>query len=343
MCKKSLCFLFGIGIANISHADSVKLYGLIDQGIQVNLNGPNVTQDDFKIKQGNKMASRFGMQGREEIAPSHVVFFNLEGETNPSSPSLLFKRRNYIGYENRQIGQFTLGLQSSVSFDIARLIDPSGLIRQKYVIDDLSGTFNGRYGNKWVDNALKYSFRTPRFNFITSYQFGSAEHSHQPNFAAGASYQMGDTVIAGSYSMSQNSRLTHSNQLSQIFNAGISQKIGNANLKLGFSQSELSNGLYGSGPSARHHHTQVQSVKNIGVGFKYQVSPQVDFIAAAYRQKTNLQTNSSIYGNKFVVGGNYHLSKRTHLYAFLNHANGSDSGKIMNDLTSGTVGIVHRF
>jgi len=343
MHKISLCFLLGMGFTNISHADSVKLYGLIDQGIQVNLNGPNATQDDIKIKQGNKMASRFGMQGRDEFAPSHIVFFNLEGETNPSSPSILFKRRNYIGYENRQVGQFTLGLQSSVSFDIARLIDPSGLIRQKYVIDDLSGTFNGRYGNKWVDNALKYSFRTPRFNFITTYQLGSTEHSHQPNFAVGTSYQMGDTLIAGSYSMSQNNRLTNHHQSSQIFNAGISQKIGNINLKLGFSQSSLSNGLSSASPTGRHHQSQVQSVKNIGIGFKYQVSPQVDFIAAAYRQKTNLYPNSSLYGNKLVIGGNYHLSKQTHLYAFVNHANGSDSGKVITDLTSGTVGIVHRF
>jgi len=341
MRKKSLCFLLGIGFTNISHADSVKLYGLIDQGIQINLNSSHVTPDDLKIKQGNKMASRFGMQGREEIAPAHVVFFNLEGETNPSSAATLFKRRNYIGYENRQVGQFTLGLQSSVSFDIARLIDPSGLIRQKYVIDDLSGTFNGRYGNKWVDNALKYSFRTPRFNFITSYQLGSAEYSHQPNFAAGASYQMGDTLIAGSYSMTQNSRLTHHNQSSQIFNAGISQKIGNIHLKLGFSQSELSNGL--QSPSRRHHHAPIQSVKNLGIGFKYQASPQVDFIAAAYRQKTSFPTSASMYGNKLVVGGNYHLSKQTHVYAFLNHANGSDSGKVIKDLTSGTIGIVHRF
>jgi len=343
MRKKSLCFLLGMGFTNISHADSVKLYGLIDQGIQINLNGPHATLDDLKIKQGNKMASRFGMQGREEIAPSHVVFFNLEGETNPSSPGILFKRRNYIGYENRQIGQFTLGLQSSVSFDITRLIDPSGLIRQKYVIDDLSGTFSGRYGNKWVDNAVKYSFRTPSFNFITSYQLGGAKHSHQPNFAAGASYQMGNTLIAGSYSMTQNSQLTHHDQSSQIFNAGISQKIGNVNLKFGFSQSELSNGLTANITKARHQHSQVQSVKNIGIGFKYQASPQVDFIAAAYRQKTSLQTNSSMYGNKFVIGGNYHLSKRTHLYAFMNHANGSDSGKTIKDVTSGTVGIVHRF
>jgi len=341
MRNTSLCFLLSIGFANECHADSVRLYGLIDQGIQINLNSQHATLKDFKVQQGNKMASRFGMQGREEIAPSHVVFFNLEGETNPSSPAILFKRRNYIGYENRQVGQFTLGLQSSVSFDIARLIDPSGLIRQKFVIDDLSGTFNGRYGNKWVDNALKYSFRTPKFNFITSYQLGSPDSNHQPNFAAGTSYKIGDTLIAGSYSMTQNSRLTHHNESSQIFNAGISQTMGSVHLKLGFSQSELSNGR--SSTTRRHQHLLIHSVKNLGVGFKYQASPQVDFFAAAYRQKTSLQTSTSMYGNKLVVGGNYHLSKRTHVYAFVNHANGSDSGKVMNDLTSGTIGIVHRF
>ena len=341
MLKKRLCILWGMGFANISLDDSVQLYGLIDQGIQFHLNNPHSVHADWQIKQGNKMASRFGLKGREEIAPSHFVFFNLEGETNPHSPSILFKRRNYVGYENRQIGQFTMGLQSSVSFDIARLIDPSGLIRQKHVIDDLSGTFNGRYGNKWVDNALKYSFRTPSFNFITSYQLGHSEHTHQPNFAAGASYQIGDTLIAGSYSMTQNRQLTHHNHSSHIFNAGITQKIDNVHLKLGLSQSELSNEL--THTRSRPGHAAIQSVKNLGVGFKYQASPQVDFFAAAYRQKTQLQSNTSMYGNKLVIGGNYHLTKRTHFYAFVHHAYGSDSGKAMNAISSGTIGMVHRF
>ena len=117
--------------------------------------------------------------------------------------------------------------------------------------------------------------------------------------------------------------------------------MGSVNLKLGFSQSELISGL--PSPSVRHHPAPIQSVKNLGIGLKYQASPQVDFFAAAYRQKTNLLSSTSLYGNKLVVGGNYHLSKQTHIYAFLNHANGSDSGKVMKDLTSGTIGIVHRF
>ena len=154
MLKQLLWCCLGMGVSNLCSAQSIQLYGLVDQGIRLNLHQSSFTRQDIQIKQGNKMGSRFGLKGREEISPSHYVFFNLEGETYSLAPSNVFKRRNLIGYENLHLGQLTLGLQSSVAFDIARLIDPSGLIVQIYVNVDLSCTFNGRYGNKWIDQAI---------------------------------------------------------------------------------------------------------------------------------------------------------------------------------------------
>jgi predicted porin len=330
-----------MGVSNLCSAQSIQLYGLVDQGIRLNLHQSSFTRQDIQIQQGNKMGSRFGLKGREEISPSHYVFFNLEGETYSSAPSSVFKRRNLIGYENLRLGQLTLGLQSSVAFDIARLIDPSGLIRQKYVNDDLSGTFNGRYGNKWIDQAIKYSFRTQNFNLITSYQFGHVGYKTEPSLALGLSYKMGNTLIAGSYSSSNNQRVTHRQGVSQIVNAGVSHQIGKANLKLGFSHSSLGNPL----PTRRSSHrpATLQTLQNVGLGFKYQVEAHHDFFVAAYRQTAHLNMGNTLFGNKFVVGSHYHLSKQTHLYAFLNHTNGSDSGRMIKTISSATVGVVHRF
>lgn len=341
MLKQLLWCSLGMGLSNLCSAQSVQLYGLVDQGIRVNLHQSSSPQENIEIKQDNKMGSRFGLKGREEISPSHFVFFNLEGDTYSAAPSAVFKRRNFIGYEHLPLGQFTLGLQSSVAFDIARLIDPSGLIRQKYVIDDFSGTFNGRYGNKWVDQALKYSFRTQNFNLITSYQFGNAESKTEPNLALGLSYKMGDTLIAGSYSSSNNQRVTHRQGASQILNAGVSHQIGKANLKLGFSHSSLGNPLPTRRPS--HRPATLQTLQNVGLGFKYQVEAHHDFFVAAYRQTAHLNLGNTLFGNKFVIGSHYHLSKQTHLYAFLNHTNGSDSGRMIKTISSATVGVVHRF
>jgi predicted porin len=341
MLKQLLWCSLGLGVSNLCSAQSVQLYGLVDQGIRLNLHQSSSAREDIQIQQGNKMGSRFGLKGREEISPAHFVFFNLEGNTYSSTPSTVFKRRNFIGYENLRLGQLTLGLQSSVAFDIARLIDPSGLIRQKYVIDDLSGTLNGRYGNKWVDQAIKYSFRTQNFNLITSYQFGDLGYKTEPNLALGLSYRMGDTLVASSYSSSNNQGMTHRGGASQIVNAGISHQVGQANLKLGFSHSSLANPLPQRYPA--HRPASLQTLQNLGIGFKYQVQPHHDFFVAAYRQKTHLNQGNSLYGNKFVIGSNYHLSKQTHLYAFLNHANGADSGKTIKTISSATVGVVHRF
>ena len=339
MFKKYLCCSLGLGVADVCNASAVQLYGLLDQGVHVHIQKNTSAHDDIEIKQGNKMASRFGLKGREEISPSHFVFFNLEADTHHTHPSTLFKRRNYIGYENPQLGQFTLGLQSSVGFDIARLIDPSGLIRQKYVIDDLSGTFSGRYGNKWIDQAIKYSYRNDKLQLMTSYQFGSTETKIEPNMAIGLSYKMGDTLVAGSYSMTENRKFTHHEGNSQIINGGVTHQIGKVNLKLGFSHSDLAS------PKLDHSHQSLpmKKLQNIGIGFKYQAKPHLDYFVAAYRQKASLSTSGDLYGNKFVIGANYHLSKRTHIYGFLNHANGSHSGKVINDITSATVGLVHRF
>ncbi len=341
MLKQLLWCCLGIGVSNLCSAQSIQLYGLVDQGIRLNLHQSSFAREDIQIQQGNKMGSRFGLKGREKISPSHFVFFNLEGETYSSAPSSVFRRRNLIGYENRQLGQITLGLQSSVAFDIARLIDPSGLIRQKYVNDDFSGTFNGRYGNKWIDQALKYSFRTQNFNLITSYKFGHVGYKTEPNLALGLSYRMGDTLVASSYSSSNNQRMTHRIGASQIVNTGVSHQVGKANLKLGFSHSSLANPLPTRYPS--HRLGSIATLQNVGLGFKYQVGAHHDYFVAAYRQKTHLNQGNTLFGNKFVIGSNYHLSKQTHLYAFLNHANGSDSGKMLKTISSVTVGVVHRF
>ena len=339
MFKKCLCCSIGLGLANIASANSVQLYGLMDQGIQVHFQKNIQHQDDIEIKQGNKMASRFGLKGKEELSPSHFILFNLEADTHHTHPSVLFKRRNYIGYENTQLGQLTLGLQSSVGFDIARLIDPSGLIRQKYVIDDLSGTLNGRYGNKWIDHALKYTYKNQNLQVITSYQIGNEENKIDPNMALGLSYQLGNTLLAGSYSVAENKGVKHHQGASHILNGGIAHQIGKVNLKLGFSNSNLS-------PNTQQTSNQqatMKQVQNLGIGFKYQAKPHLDFFAAAYRQKVEWENTGNMYGNKYVIGANYHLSKRTHVYGFINHANGSHSGKLINDISSATVGMVHRF
>jgi predicted porin len=328
-----------LGLANVCNANSLQLYGLIDQGIHLKFQKNKTSDDTIKLKQGNKMGSRFGLKGREEISPKHFVFFNLEADAHHNSPSILFNRRNYIGYDNPHLGRLTLGLQSSVGLDIANLFDPSELIRQKYVNDDLVGTYNGRYGNHRIDRALKYTYQKDNLQLITSYQLSGTATQVKPNIAMGLCYKKGDTLVAGSYSKIENTKLTHQHDNSQILNAGLSHQIGKVNLKFGFSQSDISPNTY----QLLHHVPPIQKLQNYGIGFKYQAKPHIDYFVAAYRQKVRLITTEDLISNKFVIGANYHLSKNTHIYGFVNHANGSDSDKFINKITSATVGVVHRF
>ena len=320
---------------------NVELYGLMDQGLLWQLHPMPSSNSHFQLSQGNKMASRFGLKGREEINSGHSVFFDLEGETHPRhiQPGSIFQRKSFIGYKNPSLGQFTLGLQSSVGFDIARIFDPSGLIRQKYVIDDLSGSLNGRYGNKWTQDSLKYTLRTNNLLLLSSYQIAN-HHTHQPaNYAIGMSYKFGDTLLASSFSLTDNPKITHRKDKAYIANAGLTHAMGPTQLKVGFSHSQL-----GKLPTSPLRTSQeLYQIQNIGLGFKYQLKHNIDLNTAVYVQKNIRYQHQDMYGYKYVIGGNYHFSKKTHAYAFMHHATGSDGGKPINHLTGVSLGVVHRF
>jgi predicted porin len=244
-----------------------------------------------------------------------------------------------IGYENPSLGQLSLGLQSSVSFDVARLFDPSGLIRQKYVIDDLSGSLNGRYGNKWTQDSLKYTLRTQNLRLMSSYQLAN-QYSHSPtNYAIGMSYKFADTLIASSFSMSDNPKITHRTDKAYIINAGLTHTMGPTQLKVGFSHSQLGK-LDDARPMTSLDLYQIQ---NVGLGFKYHLQPFIDLYTAVYVQKNIRDQLPDIYGYKYVFGANYHFTKKTHAYTFIHHATGSDTGKSIKNITGASLGLVHRF
>jgi predicted porin len=338
-------YLFGLILCSYAQSgiasSNVELYGLIDQGLRWQLHPLSSSTPHWQISNGNKMASRFGIKGREEITSGHSVFFDLEAETQAhhTQPGSIFKRKNYIGYENSQLGQFTLGLKSSVSFDMARLFDPAGLIRQKDVIDDLSGSLNGRYGNKWMEDSLKYSLRTKSFQLLSSYQLANHQLKQTTNYALGMSYKFSDTLLATSFSLSDNPKITHRQDHAYIFNAGLTHTMGPTQLKMGFSHSQLGK-LHRLHPITSQELYQIQ---NVGLGFKYHLKPAIDLFTAVYAQKNIRQQHDDLFGYKYVVGGNYHFSKKTHAYTFIHHATGSDSGKPLNNITGASLGIVHRF
>lgn len=316
---------------------NVQLYGLIDQGLRFNV-GSQAVGSRLSIHEGNTMSSRFGLKGREEFTARQAIFFNLEGDIHPKHQgNSIFMKRQMIGYENGDYGQVSLGLQSSVSFDIARQFDPSGFIHEKYVADDLSGTFNGRYGNKWSEHLLKYALRTKDSQVLTSYQMNNGESNQGPNYALGFSHRFANTVLASSYSTMNNPAVTHRSGDATIFNAGIAQYMGPTVLKIGYSQSNLAQ----SHRSSWIRPTLAQ-VQNFGIGFKHQVSQPLEIYTAFYHQKNQLSHMKSD-GNKYVLGSKYHLSKQTHLYGYLHHANGSDYGRKIPTRTGLSLGVVHRF
>jgi predicted porin len=327
MLKKNVCVFLLIFITRFCNANpSFQLYGLVDQGLQINQSESDILE--IKQAQSNKMASRFGVKGREEFAPNLAVFFHLEAQTKHHlSSRSLFTRRRVIGIEHPELGQVSLGLQSSISLDTARIFDPSGIIRQHGVITPLSGTLNGRDGYNQLDNAIKYTLQIRSSRFTASYALNPNHHLQANSYGLGVSHRIGDTVIASSFaSGSATSQVQTDLQKmgsAQVFNLGLAHHMGPTTFKLGFSESRLPPPL--------------PTIKNIGIGFHHQLHQQVDLFTAIYLD------DLFVGGNQYVFGSNYYLSKRTHAYGFLHHSKGAHHWQRRSNQSGLTLGVIHRF
>ena len=93
---------------------SVTLYGAVDDAITYvnNQNG----HSNVYLRQGNLYASKFGLQGKEDLGGGTFAIFDLQNgfDLNSgalSSSGLIFNRQAYVGLQNQNLGTFTAGRQ----------------------------------------------------------------------------------------------------------------------------------------------------------------------------------------------------------------------------------------
>lgn len=113
--KKSLLALAALGaFAGVAHAQSsVTLYGIIDEGFNVNTNVKG--QHLYNLSAGVLQGSRWGLRGTEDLGGGLKAIFVLEngfdentGKMNQGG--LLFGRQAYVGLSSNY-GTVTLGRQ----------------------------------------------------------------------------------------------------------------------------------------------------------------------------------------------------------------------------------------
>ncbi|MEA3130978.1 MAG: hypothetical protein QOF46_2773, partial [Paraburkholderia sp.] len=113
--KKSLLALAALGaFAGVAHAQSsVTLYGIIDEGFNINTNSGG--KHLYNLSSGVLQGSRWGLRGTEDLGGGLKAIFVLENGFDVNNGKLgqgglMFGRQAYVGLSS-QFGTVTLGRQ----------------------------------------------------------------------------------------------------------------------------------------------------------------------------------------------------------------------------------------
>lgn len=266
--------------------------------------------------------SMFGFKGTEDLGGGLKANFLLEsgfssknGTTNGTG---LFNRRSYVGLSDASWGSFRLGKNLLIINDVWNL-DPTG---QQFM-----STATLVRGRSWLGASNVVEYSTPNFGGFEAtgqYGFGEQAGSRKKSSTAGvsASFIKSDLELRAIYSQRYDANGTYSD----VYN---------------FSKESIVGGTYRFGPAklfAAYDYitapgaavTAPSKVKHGWLGVRYDVTPALTLIGAAYHVSTNRTDGKATL---LVVGADYYLSKRSFLYASLGGVNNSSNANFAADVT----------
>ena len=359
--KKTLLALATLGaFAGAAHAQSsVTLYGIIDEGFNVNTNtgGKHL----YSLASGVMQGSRFGLRGSEDLGGGLKALFVLENGFDVNSGKLgqgglLFGRQAYVGLGSSHFGTVTLGRQYD---SIADYVGPFA------VADQWGGNisahpgdidnFNNTYRN---NNSVKFaSADYAGLKFGGTYSFGGIAGNVSQNqiWSLGAGYNSGPLALgvaylnartpsnAGGLFGNSTSTTTAAAVTTPVYsgfvNANTYQVIGAAGAytfgaaTLGVTYSNISFRNLGANGTTVYRHGTNTTFNNVEANFKYQFTPALlAGFAFDYTDggSVTLANGTDRNGAKYYqssLGVDYFLSKRTDVYVLgiYQHASGEDS------------------
>ncbi|MFM0222086.1 porin [Paraburkholderia dipogonis] len=191
---------------------AVTLYGIVDDGLAyVNHSAPSASvagHDVFQTASG--IESRWGMRGFEDLGGGTRALFTLENGFNVNQGTLsdggrLFGRQAFVGLDNRQVGELTLGRQYDFGVEYVGPLASSKQWAGGY--GSHVGDSDNLYNSFRLNNAVKYSMPDIA-GFVAggAYAFsnqgaGAAGTGFANNraYTFGAHYENGPLVAAVSY------------------------------------------------------------------------------------------------------------------------------------------------
>ncbi|WP_213299303.1 porin [Paraburkholderia sacchari] len=359
--KKSLLALAALGaFAGVAHAQSsVTLYGIIDEGFNINTNSGG--KHLYNLSSGVMQGSRFGLRGAEDLGGGLKAVFVLENGFDVNTGKLgqgglMFGRQAYVGLSSSQYGTVTLGRQYDSVVDYVGPLEAGDqwggyLAAHPQDLDN----FNNAYR---TNNTVKFtSVNYAGLTFGGTYSFGGQAGNFTGNqiWSLGAGYNNGPLALGVGYLNARtpnafgglfnngpsSSPLTTTStpvyggfasaNTYQVIGAGGAYTFGAATFGATYSNISFRN-LGTTGPTRYQTGSNV-FFNNFELNFKYQFTPALlagfafDFTDG---QSVTLANGASQSGAKYYqysLGTDYFLSKRTDVYLIgvYQHASGTDS------------------
>jgi predicted porin len=333
--KKSLLALAALGaFAGVAHAQSsVTLYGIIDEGFNINTNAGG--KHLYNLSSGVLQGSRWGLRGTEDLGGGLKAIFVLENgfDTNTGKlgqGGLLFGRQAYVGLSSNY-GSITLGRQYDSAVDYVGPLEVGDqwggyIAAHPGDLDNLNNDYR-------VNNSIK--FTSNNYNGLTFgglYSLGgvAGETGRNQIFSLGAGYANGPLVLGAAYLNARNPAVSFfgnntttstpsavtspviagytSANTYQVIAAGGAYTFGAATIGGTYSNIKFMNlGGAFSGQTA--------TFNNGEVNFKYQLTPAL-LVGAAYdyTRGSKIDGDSAPEYHQGSLGIDYFLSKRTDIY-----------------------------
>ncbi|SOE87835.1 Outer membrane protein (porin) [Burkholderia sp. YR290] len=306
-----ICLIAGTSI--VAHAQSsIVLYGILDSGIEyVNHAAKQGSGNLFRVNTGNRISSRWGMTGKEDLGGGLRSIFTLESGIALNNGTLqqggrLFGRQAFAGLESDRYGSAMAGRQITPMYRYFLALDP--LNYSSYGLPAQDSQFVGR-----ADNALEYLGHVGPFEFNTLYSFGYdstvPDGGQVPGaFRVGKQYDLGGRYRQGPFNLTfvyeqrQGQTIASSSDSERRYVAGGSWRIGDATLYGGY---EL---LLNDIPAT----LQASPSQYMAFGgVRYKLTQQLQLSAASYYHSYRTVSAHALSSG---VNADYWLSKRTALY-----------------------------